>query len=70
MGVAALALSAGPALVGKAVVPLLGLNQMIEEGNAEEVAGLAQPFGQDAIFGTWHDIARRMIMRTCDVKSR
>jgi hypothetical protein len=27
-------------------------------------AGLAQPFGQDAIFGTGRDIARRVIMRT------
>jgi hypothetical protein len=37
-------------LVGEAVVAFFGENQMIEERNPEEFAGLAQPFGQDAIF--------------------
>jgi hypothetical protein len=64
LGVAAAALSAGPALVGEAVVAFFGQNEMIEEGDAEEFTGLAQPFGQDAIFGTGRDVARRMIMRT------
>ena len=43
---------------------------MVEESNPEELASFAQSFGQYTIFGTWCDIARRMIMRTCDVKSR
>jgi hypothetical protein len=43
---------------------------MVEESNPKEVAGLAQSFGQDAIFGTGRDVLGRMIMGTCDVKSR
>ena len=70
LGVAAAPLSAGPALIGKAVIPLLGQNQMVEEGDAEQFTGLAEPLGQDAVFGTRSDVSGRMIMRTCDVKSR
>ena len=70
LGVAAAPLSAGPALVREAVIALFGQNQMIEEGDAEQFTGLAEPLSQDAIFGTGRDVTRRMIMRTCDVKSR
>jgi hypothetical protein len=51
LGVAAAALSAGPALVGEAVVAFFGENEMIEERNPEQFASFAQSFGQDAIFG-------------------
>jgi len=37
---------------------------MVEESNSKEVAGLAQSFGQDAIFGTGRDVPGRMIMGT------
>ena len=37
---------------------------MIEKRNAEQFSGLTQPLGQDSIFGTGRDIARRVIMRT------
>jgi hypothetical protein len=37
LGVAAAALSAGPALVGEAVVALFGEDEMIEERNAEQI---------------------------------
>ena len=43
---------------------------MIEQRDAEYIRSFAQPFGQDAVFGAWCDIAGRMIMRACDVKSR
>ena len=64
LGVAALALSARPALVGEAVVVFFGEDEMVKESNPEEVAGLAQSFGQDAIFGTGRDVPGRMIMGT------
>ncbi len=64
LGVAAVALSAGPALVGEAVVVFFGEDEMVEESNPKEVAGLAQSFGQDAIFGTGRDVPGRMIMGT------
>ena len=57
-------------MVSKAVVAFLSENQMIEERNPKEFAGLAQPLGQDAIFGTGRAIARGVIVGTCDVKSR
>ena len=43
---------------------------MIEKRNPEEFAGFTQTFGQDAIFRAGCDIARGMVMGTCDVKSR
>ena len=64
LGVAAPALSAGPALVSEAVVALFGQNQMIEEGDAEQFTGLAQPFGQDAVFGARRDVTGGVIVGT------
>jgi hypothetical protein len=64
LGVAAAALSAGPALVGEAVVALFGEDEMIEQGNAEQFSRLAQPFGQDAIFGARRDVTRGVIVGT------
>src|SRR5690606_7017878 len=58
LGIAAASLSAGPALVGEAVVAFFGENQMIEEGDAEEVASFTQPFGQDAIFWARSNVSR------------
>ena len=57
-------------MVSKAVVAFLSENQMIEERNPNEFAGLTQLLGQDAIFGTGRAIARGVIVGTCDVKSR
>jgi hypothetical protein len=70
LGVAAAALSAGPALVGEAVVAFFGEDEMVQQRNAEQISRLAQPFGQDAIFWARRDIAGGVIVGTCDVKSR
>jgi hypothetical protein len=40
LGVAAAALSAGPALVGKAVVAVFGEDEMIQQRNAEQISQL------------------------------
>ena len=64
LGVAAAALSAGPALVGKAVVTLLSEDEMIEKRNAEEFTRLTEPLGQDAVFGTRRDVTGGVIVGT------
>ena len=57
-------LGARPALVGEAIVSFVGKDEMIEQGNAKEVASVTQPFGQGAIFRARGDIARRMVVGT------
>jgi hypothetical protein len=59
----------GPALIGKAIVALLTEDEMIQERDAQQFPGFAQPLGQDAIFLTWCTVSRGMIMGACDVKS-
>ena len=57
-------LGARPALVGEAIVSFVGKDEMIEQGNAEEVASVAQAFGEHAIFRARRDVARGMIVST------
>jgi hypothetical protein len=62
LGVAAAALSAGPALVGEAVVAFFGEDEMVQQRNAKQISRLAEPFGQDAIFWAGCDITRGMVV--------
>jgi hypothetical protein len=43
---------------------------VVEEGDAKEVTGLPETGGEHAILGTGIGVAGRVVVRTCDVKSR
>ena len=55
---------AGPALVREAVVALFGEDEMVQQRNAEQIGRLAQPFGEDAIFGARRDVTGGVIVGT------
>ena len=58
-------LRTGPALIGEAIVALVGEDEMIQEGNAEQLSALPESASEDAILLAGRRIAtRRVIMRT------
>ena len=61
----------GPALIGEAIVALVGEDEMIQEHDAEQLGSLPEPAGEHAILVAGRGIAvGRVIVGTCDVKSR
>ena len=52
------------------VATRIGEDKMIQQGNAEKVRAVLQPDRKLTIFFTGRRIIGRVIMRTCDVKSR
>ena len=55
-----------PALIRKAVGTIVAENNMVEDGDADEVAGLTEPGGENTIFRTGFRVAGWMIVRTND----
>jgi len=56
-------LGAQPALVSKADVPVFSQHEMIQERDAQKLAGLPKALGQDSIFLARRGITRRMVTR-------
>ena len=59
-----------PALIGEAVAVLISEDEMVEQSDAEQVGALLEPAGEHTILLAGRNIARGVIVRTCDVKSR
>lgn len=60
-----------PALICKTIEAIVVTeNEMVEQPNAEQVAGFPQSRGKRPIFGARRGIAGLMVMNGCDVKSR
>jgi len=61
--------SAWPPLVGEPVDAVLPENDVVEERDPEQLAGVAQPLGQNPILGARRGIAGGVVVGACDVKS-
>jgi hypothetical protein len=56
-------------LVGEAVAALISEDEMVEQGDAEQVGTLPESAGEHAILWAGCGIAGGVIVGTCDVKS-
>ena len=57
-------------MIGKAVAACIREDQMVEQGDTEQVCTLPESVGEHAILKAGCHIARGVIVGTCDVKSR
>ena len=58
----------GPALVGKAVAALVGVDEMVEQSDAEQIGALLEPVGEHTILFAGCHITRGVIV-LCDVSN-